>query len=327
MPPENEGTNESDFIDPNDPDNDVEDNEAQLSDVDNDDLDQGEDLDGDDPDSPDKSDEEDAEEFEEIERDGKKARIPAWLKPELMMHADYTRKTQATAERAKALEQEEARIRESEQALYQQAETQRQNLRDYAQLMSVDQQIEQYQKLDWAAIERDDPLRASSLFREMQQLKDHRQQMAAGIQQKEMQARQEAAQRTQAAQQASNAELAKRREHTFHAVKSKIPGWNDEIAGKVSQFAQSEGYSVQELLQATTDPRAFVLLYKAWKGQQIIDQQKAAAKKAKTQSQADAAPLTNVSKGRQKPITAGLDDRLSADEWIRRRNEQLRKRA
>ena len=28
--------------------------------------------------------------FEEIERDGKRVKIPVWLKPELMMQADYT---------------------------------------------------------------------------------------------------------------------------------------------------------------------------------------------------------------------------------------------
>src|SRR5688572_6710404 len=52
-------------------------------------------------------DEEPEEEpFEEIDRNGKKATIPAWLKPELMMQADYTRKTQELAEARRAFDAE-----------------------------------------------------------------------------------------------------------------------------------------------------------------------------------------------------------------------------
>src|SRR5438093_10948162 len=52
----------------------------------------------------DDEEEPDEERFEEIERNGKKATIPAWLKPELMMQADYTRKTQELAEARRAFE-------------------------------------------------------------------------------------------------------------------------------------------------------------------------------------------------------------------------------
>src|SRR5215204_4003947 len=50
------------------------------------------------------------EEFEEVERAGKKYRIPAALKGELMMQSDYTKKTQEVSETRKALEAREAEI-------------------------------------------------------------------------------------------------------------------------------------------------------------------------------------------------------------------------
>src|SRR5687768_12106596 len=58
--------------------------------------------------TPVEDEEPDEEPFEEIERNGRKATIPAWLKPELMMQADYTRKTQELAETRRAFEAERA---------------------------------------------------------------------------------------------------------------------------------------------------------------------------------------------------------------------------
>ena len=58
---------------------------------------------------------------EEVEHDGHKYRVPKALKPALMMHSDYTKKTQDLAEERKALQA-------GEQTLKQHAETQRKPL-------------------------------------------------------------------------------------------------------------------------------------------------------------------------------------------------------
>jgi hypothetical protein len=49
-------------------------------------------------------------------------------------------------------------------------------------------------------------------------------------------------------------------------------------------------------------------------------------KKAKTiQKQQEVTPAASVGKGKASPT--GLDDRLSTDEWLKRRQAQVRKRA
>ncbi|HJP69560.1 MAG TPA: hypothetical protein VJ846_11715, partial [Sphingomicrobium sp.] len=79
------------------------------------------------------------EELEEIERGGKKAKIPSWLKPELMMQADYTRKTQELAEARRAFEAERGAIHHA---------TQTERAAE-ANLAMIDQQIGHYSTIDW----------------------------------------------------------------------------------------------------------------------------------------------------------------------------------
>jgi len=311
------GPNDSDFITPGEPASDENEDEALLS------HDLGDELDdGDENDQPKDDDQPTDEEFEEIERNGKKARIPAWLKPELMMQQDYTRKTQEVAEERRAAEQERVRIQEAEQRLASQFELQKTFTKEIAQLHNVDEQLARYSQVDWKAWENQDYMAANAAWKDWHMLKDQRHQIVGGLQQKEHQYHREQEQRTLQEQQAAKAEFAKRQEQTLNVVKREIPSWNAETAGKVSEFAQRHGYTPQELVQATTDPRAFILLYKAYKGEQSEIQQKQALAKAKVHEPAQ--PLTTIANSRKAPVRAGLSDDLSADEWARRRRAQRR---
>ena len=71
---------------------------------------------------------------EELEHDGQKYKLPKALKPLLMMQADYTQKTQALAEQRKAFEAEAA----------QKQQLMQQNIQEVAQIVNIDQQLQQY---------------------------------------------------------------------------------------------------------------------------------------------------------------------------------------
>lgn len=274
----------------------------------------------------DKTGDDTAEEFREVERNGRKYRIPAALEGELMMQADYTRKTQEVAQTRKELESQAAAIEQHRQMLAQQAEMHQANIQEVAKLVNLNDQLAQYDQVDWQALEAEDPFRAQAAWREFQQLERARNNLAGELHQKQQQAQQDQHRRTLEAQQASQAEIAKRAEETMRVLTSKVPGWNEKVATEVSTYAQNVGgYTPQELFNAVGDPRAFVLLHKAMQYDKAVER---ASKKAQAQKQEQAqiAPLTPVARGNTSPAPAGLDDRLSADEWARRRNEQVRKR-
>lgn len=294
-----------------------------------DDGDQGDDndpdLDLDLGDETGKTGDETAEDLEEYEFEGKKAKIPTWLKPQLMMQADYTRKTQEVAATRKELESQAAAIEQHRQTLAQQAEMHQANIQEVAKLVNLNEHLAQYEQVDWQALEAEDPFRAQAAWREYQQLERARNNLAGELQQKQHQAQQDQHRRHLEAQQASQAEIAKRAEETVRVLQEKVPGWNEKVATEVRSYAQEVGgYTPQEIFHAVGDPRAFVLLHKAMQYDRAVDR---AAKRAQAQKQQEQiAPLTPIAKGRASPAPAGLDDRLSADEWVRRRNEQDRKR-
>lgn len=283
----------------------------------------GDDLDLDDDD--DETDDDGEPEFAEIERGGKKYKVPAALKDEFLMQADYTRKTQEVAQQRKALEQWNAQIQQGRKALEQQAEIQQQNIREYAQLSSLSEQLDQFNQIDWAAWEQQAPLDASSAWRQYQQLEKQRDNLARTLHQKETHAAQERRQRELHQQQSWRQEMAKQAQQTFATLEREIKGWNNETAAKVSQFAIDHlGYTPDELKQATGDPRAWKVMHMA---QRLHEAQSKAARKAKASApQEDAKPLTKTKRGRTAPAPSGLSDNLSADEWMRRRNKQIAER-
>lgn len=328
---DNEAPDDSEFFSPDDiPASEGAETEAQddygLEDgqVEGEDTEQEFDENGDPIAKPAQPDQSADEEFEEIEHAGKKHKIPKDLKPLLMMQQDYTRKTQEVAEQRRTLDEYKAKTLAE---INQQVHTAQQFTREYAQIHSIDSRLAEYANVDWKAWEAQDFMAANAGWKEMGMLEKQRAQLAQSLQQKQHQSRQEAEARSREAQQAQEMELAKRREETVRTIQREIPSWNEEVAGKVAQFAINVGgYTPEELRNAATDPRAFILLHKAWRGAQLEAQQTAAARKAKASIQPQAQPLTPVAKGRAAPATTGLDDRLSPEEWTRRRNEQLRRR-
>lgn len=235
------------------------------------------------------------EEDEEIELNGKKARVPKEFKDAFLKNADYTQKTQALAEQRRMVEEQAQEIAQTQQR--QQAFRQA-----YARLDGIDQQLQQYNGVNWNQL---DPQVAQQHWMTFQQLKEARQNLTGQISQAEhqqaVQAQQSTAQRLHQAEQ----ELAR-----------EIKDWSPETKSKLREYGKSIGISEQQLNNVDS-PVAIKLLHKA----RLYDEMM--AKATKKPVAVPVAPLKTVKSG----SGASTDpNRLSADEWAKRRNAELAKR-
>lgn len=241
-----------------------------------------------------------ADDTEEFEHDGQKYRIPKAVKPLLMMQADYTRKTQALAEERRAWEQQRAQQTEATQA----------HLKDMARLVALDEQLEQFRKLNWDQIWNQDPSQHTRLVQQFNLLKDTRDRVAGELQQKE-QKRQEEEQRARATRLSESQAL----------IAREVPGWSPELAAKLTEYAVGKGLTMPLLERIVLDmPQAVKILHTAYVGEQLIAKQKAAARPPAQKPE----PVPTVSSSR---APAAKDpERMSTEEWMRWRNKQVASR-
>ena len=123
-------------------------------------------------------------------------------------------------------------------------------------------------------------------------------------------------QRTFLAQQDS----ARRMEEGRAALAKEIPGWSEDLKARLIGFAAGYGFSRDELDDLEADPRVARVLHAAFSGSRTAE----TARKVHSNLAAQQVQPAASVKARGAP-PAGLDDRLSPDEWVRRRNAQLRK--
>ena len=117
-------------------------------------------------------------------------------------------------------------------------------------------------------------------------------------------------------------ETARRMEEGRSALAKEIPGWSEDLKARLIGFAAGYGFSRDELDDLEADPRVARVLHAAFAGSSAAE---TARKVHDTLAAQQVQPAASV-KARGAP-PAGLDDRLSPDEWVRRRNAQLRKNA
>jgi len=237
----------------------------------------------------------------EVELNGEKYKVPAALKDAFLMQADYTRKTQAVAETRKIAE---AKLAEAESVFNVSNEV----LEARAALLNVSNGLNQFQNVDWAKLEAEDPIGAMSAWRQYQQLEKARGEITGFL-------NEEQSKRAATAEQ----EAANRLRETAEFARTKIPGWSPEVDAKVTAFAEAELGFTRDTLKSAYSPSVYKALHLAWLGHQSLQKQNA-------QPKAPAAPTKPLGKvtPRANPV-AGLDDRLSMDEWIQRRNEKARR--
>lgn len=237
--------------------------------------------------------------------DGSTYKVPKGLEGHLLRNADYTRKTQEVAELRRSVEATQADTQRN-------FEVSQEVLGARAALMNVDQALANYQNVDWTRLQTEDPFTAQSAWMEFQQLKEQRGHVASFLDQKQ----------AEIASQGEQATATRLMETAQYAQKN-IPGWSPEVDAKVTNFAVSELGFTQDTLKQAYNPQVYRALHLAWIGHQTLSKQKNAPS-AQNQKAPASAPLQKVT-ARANPPASGLDDRLTAEEWMKRRNAQVRR--
>lgn len=164
---------------------------------------------------------------------------------------DYTQKTQKLAEERREVEAYAQTVKVQEQQFQQQVQVQQALIQEIAVVTSIDQQIAQYQALDWNALSDNDPVEAQKAFFRYNQLQTQRGQMVAELQQKQNQINQANIQRLQ--EQAAKG---------IEVVSKEIPNWGPEVQHSIREVGKEYGFTDEELSQVI-DPRNVKVLYDA----------------------------------------------------------------
>lgn len=237
----------------------------------------------------------------EIELNGKKYSVPAELKDGYLMQADYTRKTQEVSELRKAADARQAEVEKSYSVSQEVLEAR-------ATLMNVDHQLKQYQNLDWKQLEGEDPVGAMSAWREFQQLKEVRGNIGGFLDQQQNEMSEKAKQDT-----------ANRLRETREFAEKKIPGWSTEVDAKITEFAESKGFTRETLLNAYSPP-VYEVLYLAWLGNQSLQKQQTAPKPQAQNIQ----PLRTVTAKSSPNVTKNPAD-MSMDEYAKWSDQKFKR--
>lgn len=247
------------------------------------------------------------EEEEEIEVGDRKFSLPKSaaekLKAERLMHADYTQKTQALAEDRKS----DAAQREQDQRNRQEAQ---QYLDDIAEIKSIDRQLGEYHKLDWAAYIDQDPVGAMKLQQQQKALEGQRNEAVGKITHKQ-----------QANALVEQQSLAKQVQEADAYFKREIPGWTNERSNRVQQYAIEQGIPADALFQAVVrQPALAKLLHKAELFDQLEKKQSAAKPKPAVQEK----PVTRITAARG---SAQRDpEKMNMEDWAKWRNAERNKK-
>lgn len=236
---------------------------------------------------------------EEVEYEGEKYKVPTKLKDALLRQSDYTRKTQEVAEMKRQAEAEKQQIAQEREFI-------QHNLKDVATVTALDQQIAQYQGVNWDQLTESDPVQAMKLERQLRNLQSQREQAAAAVTQRQ-------AHFVQVQQQ----EAARQLQEGQRVLQREIPGWNESLARELVDYGLKRGYA-PEVLQNIRNPQFVIDLHNSYQFTKL--REKASQKPKVVQEK----PVTRIQATK---ATATKDpDSMSAEEWAKWRNAQIRKK-
>lgn len=249
------------------------------------------------------------QELDDLEFGFKKWRVPKELSEGVKkLNATFTQKSQelsTLASKSAELEAREARIAEQSKLTDEEVQTR-------VHLKQIKSSLEQYEKLteaQWAEM-KDANYEAWNEHRQnVIILKSARAEAEGKLSEHETK-------RTQSAEQ----DYVTRIQQT-QAFATKLPGWKPELDKQIVEFALSKGFKPEEV-HRNMSPAIYDTLRLARIGAAVEKQQAARAKAAAAEAPTD--PLEMVGTKRGAP-PVGLDDRLSAEEWVKRRNKQVAK--
>jgi hypothetical protein len=161
---------------------------------------------------------------------------------------DYTQKTQKLAEERKQVEMQIQAVKAQESNLKEQAQLQQAYIKDIGKIEALNEQIAQYEAVDWQALSDTDPVQVQKLWIQKQQLEAKRTHAMNEIQQKHNAIQQQRALQEQTRLEEARNELLKA-----------FPNWNAEMAKELRESGKQYGFSEQELSNVL-DPRTVRLL-------------------------------------------------------------------
>jgi len=164
---------------------------------------------------------------------------------------DYNRKMQAVNEERKAIDMQNQALKAQEEAFKKQAETQQAFIKEIAKITSIDEQIAQFDALDWNALSDNDPVQAQKLYIQYQQLQNNRTRTLTELQQKQNYLNQQQELQAQSRLEQARADLL-----------NAFPNWNEDMAKEIRDSGKLYGFSDQEL-SAIIDPRHVKVLHDA----------------------------------------------------------------
>ncbi len=236
-------------------------------------------------------DDEPADELTEVIKDGKAYKVPVALKDEILMHADYTRKTQELAEDRRQVQATLAQVQQVTES----------QLRAAVELREIDAKLADAQTIDWGVWDETDPIAANNARWELTQLQQRKGEVTTGLQQ--------AQQQSTFFQQQETARLLEQGQRELAAS---IPQWGPEKATALLTHANKAYGFAPEELNGITDPRMIKVLNDAYQFRQASAKQQA-VKKVETQQAIK--PAAKVTAG--KAPVRGLDDRLKPEDWAK----------
>ncbi len=243
--------------------------------------------------------EETSTDFVSVEYDGTEYDVPPVLKDAFMRQSDYTQKTQSLAEKRKEVEFKAVELQ-------QQQELQQQEIEKIVTVRAIDQQLEQYNALNWDQLYQEDTASAANLDRKKRDLETQRSQT---INQLNLD--------RQNAFENQREKHAKMLEKGQKVLEKEIENWSPEVAKQISEYGISQGLS-PEAVQRIADPVHVKLLDKARKYDAIVAKQKA-------KPQSPPPQLAVKVKGKRAAVTKD-PDKMSTEEWLKMRNKQVEKR-
>lgn len=193
---------------------------------------------------------EDTAELEEVTVEGVTLNLPKdqaeALRKSTLRQADYSRKMNEVSAKEKQA-----------QSVLETAEKMRQGAEKFADVLAsvrmLDQQIKQYEALDWSKLRAEDPGNYAAYAADLQTLKLNRQQA-------DLQARGVAAE----VEETTGKALQSKRAEMFDALAKQIPGWSNQKGQEITEYAIAQGMAFETLAKAT-DPALVVALEKARK--------------------------------------------------------------
>lgn len=180
---------------------------------------------------------------------------------------DYTKKTQEVAEQRKALEALQEQVKAQEAVLQQTNQLSGELMEDVAKITTLDQQLAQYQNVDWAKLSDSDFVEAQKLFFTYNQLQQDRNSLVSQFE-------------TKRQQYASNQQqmIAEKVKQGKEILAKEIPNWSPETTQEIVSVGKDYGFTDAEL-NSIIDPRHVKVLHDAMQWRKLQSKNSVTKKK------------------------------------------------